>query len=130
MRNNPKNYYLMCAEAQEIQEKWEPQTGDTVKINGDKKLQIISFTDDKNIHFESKQSYNIEQCIWIPLIEQLNKYLKPYGMWFKFYKFVHESWKEYLQTFKSQEELLLAFVMYYFHKKIWKKNQWIIGSLT
>ena len=122
------NYYKMCESAIELQEKWKPVIGDYVKVKNYKKLQIIASINNIVLYFESKQNYDKKDCIWIPSKEQLNRYLKPYGMWFKFYEFIHYGWKKYIQNFKSEEELLLAFVMQYFYKKDWKNSQWILHS--
>lgn len=128
MKKINTNYHLMCTEAKELQESWQPQMRDFIKIKNLKTIQTIAQIDNETVYCESHQAYNLKQCIWLPSKVQLEEYLNEWGMMRRFYEYIHKTWDNYLKKVKSEEELLISFIMWHFHNKIWniKEKKWIL----
>lgn len=63
-----KNYIEMCERAEEMQVKWKPKIGDTIKHRLTKSTQLITLYD---IETYSDDFYIEEKYTWLPTQEQL-----------------------------------------------------------
>lgn len=120
-----KNYIKMCERAEEIQVKWKPRIGDTIKHRLTKSTQLITLYD---IETYSDDFYIEEKYTWLPTQEQLQEMLKnswadPSILLAEFYGwqvFIYPKFKD-----ESITERWLAFVMKEKYNKVWTGEDWI-----
>ena len=133
-----ENYIKMCEQAEEIQVKWKPQIGDTIKHKLTKSTQLITLYD---IETYSDDFYIEEKYTWLPTQEQLQEILLKGSDIFEEYDnvvsmiYCFQLWlnSEFYGYYMHKpypkgnilNELWLTFVMHECYNKVWSKGRWI-----
>jgi len=141
-------YIDMCKQATEIQRNWRPNVGDFVALGDDVSVIIYSFRrGDKvkyKLHLIRDREFDRDELIWLPTQRQLQDILHsgkvvpvPCLEWqyiateiWGHEKFFRDRDRtQYWRTFRTYEELWLAYLMYESYDKCWDedKKEWVRG---
>ena len=120
-------YIEQCDQALELQDKWQPKSGDFV-FSRRKNIIVVLYYNQE--HGEPPRHYTRhETAIWLPREDQLRDMIPLKSHWHKwsdrFFDFA-----DWLQTydncFHRSEAAWLAFLMEKLYNKIWDGEEWII----
>lgn len=115
-------YILMCRQAKEIQEAWEPKEGDMTYVLLANQQLRLSVAD-----IEMVPIFN--DYIWLPHIEDLVEMMKKYGLNASAYG-ITVAHHEYLFSKQNSifgvtyKESWLCFVMHEIYNKSWNGEDW------
>jgi len=125
-------YILMCEKATKIQEDHDLDLFDIVKVPEYLTPIIVGINHLSHyINGCNGLLINIDKCVWLPTLEQLQKMVginKLDSKWIAWLRFLVDlSWviNDYPMTFNSMKQLGLAFVMWEKYKEKWNGEDWI-----
>jgi len=122
-----KEYKEMCRKAVEVQEYWHnsPHT-----ITEWARSYFVSPKDDSLIHYYDFESYPQHSTgyTWLPRQDQLQDMVETNINYLmsRFTTCMVSFQDEYIEQFRSMEQLWLAFVMHEKFSKVWRDGEWIM----
>ncbi len=123
--------YIAMSDCPEIQDGWKPKIGDWtdcgIITNIINRESIIVYYAGSG-HFPE---FGLDELKWLPQQDQLqgmrtwDKRLTPREIVETFCVFTGFKQEEYYNSFKTMEQLWLAFVMWELHQKKWTDGEWV-----